>query len=271
MAAHRYWGLRLEVPANPGASYSYVTAIAEVEMRATPGGADQCNGGAALTAGGWVWPPARAFDNDASTYAEIQGFQNSRLVGYVFATPVTVLEVALTLPGATTGYARGSQSGPYYAIVQGSDDGVTWRNYGALDCDAQRADGATILIPVQASPFAKVASTGAGAAVLPASAPFSAAAVVRSVDGAPARVDPQFGGQYRIAGDVAIDGTPAAPVVRRVRLYHVATGQFVRETWGDAAGAFAFERIAAGEYLVVSDDHTRAYNAAVADRVAAVP
>lgn len=78
------------------------------------------------------------------------------------------------------------------------------------------------------------------------------------------------GGPFRVAGTVKIDGTPPVPVRRRVRLFDVISGRLVRQVWSDTGGAFSFERVRAGEYLVVSDDYTRAYNAVVADRVLAV-
>lgn len=84
------------------------------------------------------------------------------------------------------------------------------------------------------------------------------------------RHDAEDGGAYRVAGTVAIDGSPVTPVSRRVRLFHRLSGRLVRETWSAADGTFAFERIKAGEYLVVTDDHTRTYNAVAADAVQAV-
>lgn len=82
--------------------------------------------------------------------------------------------------------------------------------------------------------------------------------------------DAADGGGYRVAGVVKVDGTPPTPVRRRVRLFDVQRGRLVRETWSADDGTFAFERIRAGEYLVVSDDYSRTYNAVAADRVSAV-
>ena len=78
-------------------------------------------------------------------------------------------------------------------------------------------------------------------------------------------------GALRIAGVVDAEGTPPAPLRRRVRLYSRATGALVRETWSDAAtGAFAFEGLALQQYLVVAHDHTAYFNAVAADLVTPV-
>lgn len=86
-----------------------------------------------------------------------------------------------------------------------------------------------------------------------------------------ARRDTIDGGAYRIAGTVAIDGTPTTPVKRRVRLFHRITGRLIREVWSATDGTFSFESIALAEYIVMSDDYTRLYNAVVADAVVPVP
>ena len=69
---------------------------------------------------------------------------------------------------------------------------------------------------------------------------------------------------------MAIDGTPAVPVRRRVRLLHECTGRLVREVWSNEDGTFEFANLALAEYIVLTDDHTRLYNAVVADKVLAV-
>lgn len=85
------------------------------------------------------------------------------------------------------------------------------------------------------------------------------------------RNDSVWGGAYRIAGSVVVDANPDVPVQHRVRLSDCLTGVLVRETWSSANGAYAFERIRPGLYFVVSHDHTGEYNAAVRDRIEAVP
>lgn len=85
------------------------------------------------------------------------------------------------------------------------------------------------------------------------------------------RNDTVWGGAYRIAGSVVVDADPDVPVVRRVRLLDWLTGVLVRETWSASNGVYSFERLRPGLYFVVSHDHTGEYNAAVRDRIEAVP
>jgi hypothetical protein len=87
----------------------------------------------------------------------------------------------------------------------------------------------------------------------------------------PVRFDLVDGGAHRVAGSVLVDAAPDVPVSRRVRLYHAKTGRLVREQWSDAAGAYAFEQIAAGSYFVVAHDHTLEYNSVIRDRIDSVP
>lgn len=82
---------------------------------------------------------------------------------------------------------------------------------------------------------------------------------------------PFDGGPYRVAGTVKIDGTPAVPVRRRVRLFHRFSGRLLRETWSAPDGTFEFAKVALDTYLVVADDYTGVYEAEAADRVVAVP
>jgi hypothetical protein len=80
--------------------------------------------------------------------------------------------------------------------------------------------------------------------------------------------DIYFGGVGQVAGTVK--NTPAIPVARRVLLIEEGTRSVIREAWSDATtGAYVFARIAMDcRYTVVSYDHTHAFRAVVADRVA---
>lgn len=50
------------------------------------------------------------------------------------------------------------------------------------------------------------------------------------------------------------------------------TGKLVRETWSDAqTGAYAFEGIAAGTYVVYALDHTGEYGGAIETDITAEP
>lgn len=87
-----------------------------------------------------------------------------------------------------------------------------------------------------------------------------------------ARFDAVDGGNYRIAGTVAIDDSPDIPVSRRVRLFHRLSGRMVRETWSaPVSGAYEFRNLRSQLYLVVSHDHTGVYNAAVKDSITPEP
>lgn len=78
--------------------------------------------------------------------------------------------------------------------------------------------------------------------------------------------DIQYGGRHRIVGTVKQVGTPNQPVERRVRLFRMRDGIFIRETWSDAAGNYRFEWIDGAEtYFVVSYDHAGLYRAVIAD------
>lgn len=264
MAAHRYWGLLVTARAGSGDG----VALAEVEMRATAGGTDLCTGG---TAGGDFTSgqlPGNAFDNSIATvwYNGATGGRPVRLF-YDFGSPVSVAEMWLRLPGAGT--YPGATFGPSLAWPQWSDDGSAWffdqAPAGTLELGNDGEATISGLDGVAPSAY----RVGGAALRLPTSWPAGPVSVRPT--GALLRHDLQDGGSFRIAGTVAIDGTPATPVRRRVRLFHLLSGRLVRETWSDAAGDFAFEKIAPGEYIVMSDDYTRTYNAVVADRVAAVP
>lgn len=269
MAAHKYWALLVTARAGSGNG----VGLAEVEMRSTPGGADLCTSGLASGASSFGQVAANAFDDDDATiwHNASTGGQRVRLA-YDFAAPVSVAEILVRNPAATgsgTGFP-GATYGPAACWVQWSDDGVTWR-YGGPTTDLSSlgdAASATIESVSDTAPCARV--DGRAVRMVPPNLPPSGPSGARVV-GAAARHDVADGGPYRVAGTVKIDGSPPTPVRRRVRLHDVVTGRLVRQAWSDADGAFSFERIRAGEYLVVSDDHTRLYNAVVADRVLAVP
>ncbi len=83
-----------------------------------------------------------------------------------------------------------------------------------------------------------------------------------------------FGGDGYVAGTTKIDAAPDIPVARKVRLFDGKTGQLVREKWSGTDGAYSFDRLARSaqqRYFAASFDHTEAYNAVIADRIAADP
>lgn len=78
--------------------------------------------------------------------------------------------------------------------------------------------------------------------------------------------DAEDGGAYTVFGTVGIDSTPDIMVHRRVRLFCRISGRLVRETWSDpVTGAYRFDGIRIGPWLVIAHDYTGSYNAVVAD------
>jgi hypothetical protein len=81
------------------------------------------------------------------------------------------------------------------------------------------------------------------------------------------RYDPIDGGSTDITGVVQIEGAPAA---RRVRLLEAQTARLLRSTFSAPTGQYVFKNMRSDtEYILLADDHTRVYNAVVADKVKA--
>lgn len=261
MASYRYWGLR--VYARTAESQIRCT-LAEVDFRATIGGADLCTGGTPGSASSDApTTPALLFDNDPAT-AWRRSATATVLVWYDFGVSTTVAQAWFKLPDAAAVWP-GSTSGPEGVQVVGSNDGTLWFPLVSYALTSI-ADGAEYTVEVPASYDFRIAGR---ALVLDAGVTSDTGG--GRVIGDSRSYDAADEGAFRVAGTVKIDGTPATPVARRVRLFDVISGRLIRQTWSALDGSFSFERIRAGEYLVVSDDYTRTYNAVVADRVMAVP
>jgi hypothetical protein len=94
------------------------------------------------------------------------------------------------------------------------------------------------------------------------------ASVKRVVGAALRGGDVRDGGAYRVAGTVAISGTPDTPVRRQVRLFSKREARLVREVWSDAAtGAYSFDNIKYQSYFVVAHDYLTFYNAVIKDAI----
>lgn len=80
------------------------------------------------------------------------------------------------------------------------------------------------------------------------------------------RIDGGFG---QIVGTVKEKSTPTnVPLRRKVRLFHELSGRFLRETWSDDAGNYAFTGIDPTQrYTVVSYDYLQNYRAVIADNI----
>lgn len=108
----------------PATSYYGHAQAAEIEMRATIGGADQCNGGAAI-ASGYVSPytPDKAFNNSVASIYDNWGSGAAATggwIGYVFPAPVQVAEFYFYPSNVV------SPSWPTAFALEYSDDGLVW-------------------------------------------------------------------------------------------------------------------------------------------------
>lgn len=119
--SHAYWRINITQSATLGIAYSSISGL---EFRATPGGADQCSGGTAIADSyyGAGYEPENAFDHDTSTeWASAIGLPH--YIGYQFAAPVSVAQVAVIATDA----AYGSKSeAPGIFTIEYSDNGSSW-------------------------------------------------------------------------------------------------------------------------------------------------
>lgn len=119
-APHSYW--RVYVTDNNG-DVTWITAN-EIEMRATPGGADQCSGGTVIKSNEAFGNEAtKAFDNNNAT-AWGYNVNNNQWIGYQFTSPVMVQQILLRVGQA--GDAAPTLRAPKNCKVEYSDDGVAW-------------------------------------------------------------------------------------------------------------------------------------------------
>lgn len=139
-SAHKHWRLYF---ITKGSGLDYASAF-EIEMRATPGGADQCSGGTATASStNTTNVPARAFDDNSTTYYWLS---NAPLAGqwvaYEFASPVEVSEIWYKP------YHFGSTIyGPAEFGVEYSDNGTDWvraKTYSGLTWAAGEAKTLTV-------------------------------------------------------------------------------------------------------------------------------
>lgn len=127
---HRYWRIYITKTRDTG---QFKAMVAEVEFRATLGGADQTGPGTAIgstTFGGDFDYPA-AYDNDSGTaWASESNAELPQWIGYDFGAgqPVAVAEVLLQ---ASDTQARADRM-PEDFSVEFSDDGVTWGPAGQV-------------------------------------------------------------------------------------------------------------------------------------------
>ncbi len=123
VGARLHW--RVMLMASPTGAYE----INEIELAATPGGADQCSGGTATT--NELTGASNAFDNNDSFSASfVWTIFTPPLDGiwlaYEFPAPVSVRELRLR---STSGFP---ERAPTALVLQASDDGSTWRTVDFL-------------------------------------------------------------------------------------------------------------------------------------------
>lgn len=131
--SHSYW--RVVVPIAQDSSVG--VSIAELEMRATPSGADQCTGGTAAASSEFSgsFTAAMGFDNDASSFwRSTDAGRWGPWLRYQFASPVSVAQLTVatrnsgsvtTSPKALVFQYADSSSGPWTTILA-SHNLATW-------------------------------------------------------------------------------------------------------------------------------------------------
>lgn len=115
--SHAYW--RLVLLDSASSAYS----MAELEMRATPGGADQCTGGTGSAAqsfsGSFDGP--KAFDDNTTTLWSSTNKNGAQWIKYAFASPVSVAQLSITARNDVS-YTQT----PTLFFVEHSDDDSEW-------------------------------------------------------------------------------------------------------------------------------------------------
>lgn len=126
--AHQYWRIHINSTGEGWCS------IAKLEFRATAGGADQATGGTALADGALGGNPAsNAFDSDPNTIWHSQDNVPPHWLGYQFAAPVDVTEIAITSRNLSP---WGTTQAPDLFDLEWSDDGSAWSTEESVDATA---------------------------------------------------------------------------------------------------------------------------------------
>lgn len=119
--AHRYWRVRSLAQQDGGLYF----ALAELEMRATVAGADQCSGGVVSSSSDYnagTNPRTNVFDNNTATWwASASSGPGVPWIAYDFVSPVDVVELSMTARN-DAGYTQA----PSQFVVEYSDDNVAW-------------------------------------------------------------------------------------------------------------------------------------------------
>lgn len=247
--AHAYW--RLNIAGVDGGSS---LTIAEVEMRTTVGGANAATGGTASAESG---TPANAFDGSTATVWTL-AVGNSGWLQYHFASPVDIVEHAITAPSASM------TNTPNRWSIQYSDDGLNWTS--AAQVASQSSWGASEQRVFTHSSYsvniAKESPVGHNIVLNSQTIPAASTRVASYRE-----AQPQNGPS--LSGTVKQNGTPVARVVRA---YCRLTGERLGETTSDpTTGAFSINAKGRTDYcyVIAFDDLGVApdYNAAIYDLV----
>jgi hypothetical protein len=131
--AHSWWRIRM-VPFKhnpPVYSHGYIR-IAEVEFHDTVGGSNIATGGTIFASEsgdiGGNYSAANAFDGDHATYWGSFNWNTDQYIGYHFAAPVTIAEIAVRVSSIV-------QHVPSACILEYSDDNVTWAGVPGMNKD----------------------------------------------------------------------------------------------------------------------------------------
>lgn len=127
LGAHRYW--RIFMTNNHGGGF---LAIAEVEMRATFGGADQCSGGTASASAATDGAAANAFANDGTASFWATNTATNQWLKYDFGSAKDIREVSIQIPSFAT------SNSPKDILIQWSDDDSAWTT--GLSCSVSVDD-----------------------------------------------------------------------------------------------------------------------------------
>lgn len=171
---HRYW--RINVSANNGSAGN--VAIAEMELRASSGGADLTTPYPTLTSGDESsFPFINALDNNTSTFHQWSGSSLPKYGGVDFqAETKDIVEIAITAD--STYYARC----PKDFNIQWSDDGSAWTTAWSVTGQTGWTSGQTRVFTSPAGP-ATISPTGISSAEAFGSPTVTAGAVTISPSG----------------------------------------------------------------------------------------
>lgn len=119
-ASARYWRILIsETRTTP----NFFASIAEIEMRATAGGADQAGSGTAYASSETTSTASQAFDNNPATWWTSDSNESApQWIAYDFGSAVSVAQITIQAVNNVTAAARSPRS----FEVQYSDDGADW-------------------------------------------------------------------------------------------------------------------------------------------------